>query len=196
MGAKVKIKSLLGLIYKNITCLWNLSTLFQILQILITLNSFSGTTYNFVMNSFDMSESTRAFYKQYFDILYAPTNLAKNIGGAIRAIGASLGFRLLTSLIFTPVEMIDELRSITIDEVRKQYLSTAWQNIFLVRFWYQIIWVLLGASILFVIGDATREDRPRKKRGFFVQDHQMNMDVFFRDLNARIEAYDSPCFEM
>ena len=44
---------------------------------------FLGTAYNFILNTFDMSEETRKTFQE-LDVLYGPTNCVKNIFGTIK----------------------------------------------------------------------------------------------------------------
>ena len=55
----------------------------------------SGTTYHFILNTFDMTDDTRAMLKRHLDSLYEPTAWATNIMGTIRNVIFVLGNRIL-----------------------------------------------------------------------------------------------------
>ena len=159
---------------------------------------FSGTIYNFVLNSFDMTTQTREMVTQYFDILYAPTNVVKNIFGIVRAMIFSFGGRIMVNVISDPSGAAEEFRSISFEEIQDRITSVGYQNTWFVRFYYQTILILLGASVLWIIGDSTREDRLRKRRDTLSQlegIHPMNLEKYISDLNNRIEAFESSCHE-
>ena len=65
-----------------------------------TLFPISGTTYHFILNTFDMTDDTRAMLERNLGSLYEPTAWATSIFGIIRNVIFVLGNRILQPGIF------------------------------------------------------------------------------------------------
>ena len=81
------------------------------------------------------------------------------------------------------------------------FYSTGYQNTWIVRFWYQTLLIWIGAFGLFVIGDATREDRAKReiKPDFDFVTSPLILESYMKNLNTRIESFDSSssfCFDI
>ena len=140
-----------------------------------------------------MTPGTRKAFSQTFDILYEPTNLARNIFGNIRDLIFPVGVRVAINLLTQPQETLDELKSISIQEFRENITSDRFQRILAVNLYYPAIWILIGVSILKQISDSRRNTSVRRKR----QDPEIIPHVledFMIDLNNQIDAFESSCY--
>merc|ERR1712150_166684 len=152
-----------------------------------------GTAYNFILNTFDMSEGTRKTFQE-LDVLYGPTNCVKNIFGTIKAIFFNFGGRTLVNILTDPDGSAETFKTTTVDKVKTRILSEKYQNIWFVRFWYETIWILLGAWVLYYIADDdNRNAAARVKREFSLQPN--NFENHMKNLNSRLESFESSCLQ-
>ena len=134
-----------------------------------------------------MSEETQKSFQE-LDILYGPTNCVKNIFGSMQAIFFNFGGRTLVNILTDPVGFTEIFKTTTVENVKTRILSEKYQNIWFVRFWYETMWILLGALFLYYISDDV--SNARIKRDFNVQP---NFENYMNDLNYRIEAFETSC---
>ena len=142
-----------------------------------------------------MTAETRKAFSQTFDILYEPTNLARNIFGNIRDLIFPVGVRVAINLFTQPQETLDELKSISIQEFRENITSDRFQRILAVNLYYPAIWILIGVSVLKQISDSRKNTSARRKREDLYPESIPNvLEDFMIDLNNQIDAFESSCY--
>ena len=141
-----------------------------------------------------MTAETRKAFSQTFDILYEPTNLARNIFGNIRDLIFPVGVRVAINLLTQPQETFDELKSISIQEFRENITSDRFQRILAVNLYYPAIWILIGVSVLKQISDSRKNTSARMKReGLYPENIPHVLEDFMIHLNNQIDAFESSC---
>ena len=124
----------------------------------------AGAVYNTVLNTFDMTEETRRTLKDSFDDLFEANNAAISVGNAIRALFFGLGGRIMYNALTEPQETTQELRSIMNhpEQIRDKMISDNFINAYFFRVWLQAAVRIVSATMLYAVGDATRNDHPRR----------------------------------
>ena len=69
----------------------------------------------------------------------------------MQAIFFNFGGRTLVNILTDPVGFTKIFKTTTVENVKTQILSEKYQNIWFVRFWYETMWILLGALFLYYI---------------------------------------------
>ena len=142
-----------------------------------------------------MTAETRKTLSQTFDVLYEPTNLARNILGNFRDLIFPVGVRVAINLFTQPQETLDELKSISIQEFRENITSDRFQRILAVNLYYPAIWILIGVSVLKQISDSRKNTSARRKREELYPESIPNvLEDFMIDLNNQIDAFESSCY--
>ena len=135
-----------------------------------------------------MTDETRKTF-QKLDVLYEPTNLVTNILGIVRAFVLGFGTRVTVNAVTDPQNTAKELKSITLEKIRNNVLNSKFQVLILTILFYQTLWLLIGAGILYNFGESRRIGSGRRKRQ--LEENISKIDNYMRDLNARIDAYDN-----
>ena len=138
-----------------------------------------------------MSEETQKSFQE-LDILYGPTNCVKNIFGRIQGIFFNFGGRTLVNILTDPVGSAEAFKSTTVENVKERILSEKYQNAWFVRFWYETLWTLIGAWLLYYIADNTRNDRVKREFSLV----QPNLENYMKNLNYRIESFETSCLHI
>ena len=135
-----------------------------------------------------MTDETRKTF-QKLDVLYEPTNLVTNILGIVRAFVLGFGTRVTINAVTEPQNTAKELKSITFEKIRNNILNSKFQVVILTLLFYQTLWLLIGAGILYNFGESRRIGSGRRKRQ--LEENISQIDNYMRDLNARIDAYNN-----
>ena len=98
------------------------------------------------------------------------------------------------NILTDPDGSAETFKTTTIDKVKTRILNEKYQNIWFVRFWYETIWILLGAWVLYYIADDEfNRNAARVKREFSLQ--PINFENHMKNLNFRLESFESSCLQ-
>ena len=106
-----------------------------------------GTIYQGIL-TLDLSEDVRGMV-QHLGFLFAPENLAVNLGRNLR--NAFFGFsgRILFDFGTDPSGTLLEFSSIRLEEIKNRMMNLDWLKLWLGRFLFQTLCLTLGIAILY-----------------------------------------------